>query len=1019
MFTETYGNIFSFVKKLSPVRIALYYSFFGIVWIVLTDTATARFALNLEQFGQIASFKGILFIIATGGFLHLMIRHYARQLHSSEETFHLAEQELNKLAYYDRETGLPNLNLLLDRLRQVISFNSRKKKCTSVIYISLTGFKAVVDAFGHSGGSEVLRGIAERLVSAVRQYDTIARIHRDEFVLVLGGTVLEGDVGAILIKLQKVFSEPLRLGKVETLVPACFGVACFPMDGVTSELLLQNAHIAMNQARQNGETFKYFSEALNKIAVERHSIETGLLRAMDEGEFFLCYQPKMDINGKDIIGMEALVRWQRPGQGIIPPDKFIPVAEENGLIVRLGTWVLHEACRQNRAWQDTGLPKLKVSVNLSARQLRDAAFVSLVMQILAETGLDPHYLELELTESALMGDTDDTVCKLLRLKELGISVSVDDFGTGYSSLSYLKHLPIDTIKIDRSFVRDIVNDPDDAAIVDAIVAMAHSLKLNVIAEGVETLEQLEFLQQRKCHQVQGYFFSKPLAPHHFEYFLRTGKSVVATTGNLSFQFTPDFSAFEGTWNYQDMIDWNCIWNGVLLEGSGQDGAVRSYRTNYGTVRLTFEGEIASGDHTYNGGRIEGIIQGNLLIGIWRQCSRKDYVKPITTAKETSLLLWSKPVSAPELVELTNQPAAPLTSIEHQPEFIVDITIKAEPVLPGDTIPVVLNRFQNDTNLLVLPVVEHGRVIGVINRSTFIEEHIVGRHGFGYHINHSTKISELMVPVELCVESTASIEDAARQIQASGSILTRMDNICVITDGDYLGIVNVNKLFNAITEINLTLAKGANPLTGLPGNESIQREIASRLAARTPFAIGYIDIDNFKPYNDYYGFQKGDDVIKTLGDIVNKVVGKSGSSSFCGHIGGDDFIIISEPHQAETISLQIIKTLEDHLQEFHGERDYSAGSYSALNRKGFQETFGLLSISIGIVNTLITPVTSYAQLASIATEVKKSAKKRPGSSIVINHRKIGDTHINNTIMLVESENRQVSDLHGLPWLVETR
>jgi diguanylate cyclase (GGDEF)-like protein len=230
--------------------------------------------------------------------MYLLIRNYARQLSTSQETFHLAEQEIKKLAYYDRETGLPNHNLLLDRLNQVIAFNSRKQNNTAVIYVSLSGFKVVVDARGHSGVSEVICGVAERLSSAVRQYDTVARIHRDEYVVVLGGTVLEGDVAIILTKLQAIFSEPIRIGAEETMIPACFGIACFPADGVTSELLLQNAHIAMNQARLNGVPYQYYSEALNQKAVERHSIETGLLRAMDDGEFFLCYQPKMAMNGR-------------------------------------------------------------------------------------------------------------------------------------------------------------------------------------------------------------------------------------------------------------------------------------------------------------------------------------------------------------------------------------------------------------------------------------------------------------------------------------------------------------------------------------------------------------------------------------------------------------------------------------------------------------------------------------------------------------------------------------------------
>jgi diguanylate cyclase (GGDEF)-like protein len=817
----------------------------------------------------------------------MLIRFYARQLRSSQETFHLAEQEINKLAYYDHETGLPNQNLLLDRLNQVIAFNSRKRENTAIIYISLTGFKSVVDARGHNGGREVVMGIAERLASTLRQYDTIARIHRDEFVLVLGGTLQEGDVAMILHKLQMIFSEPLQLETDEAIIPACFGIACFPADGVTSEVLLQHAHIAMNQARQNGVTFQYYSEDLNQKAVERHSIETRLLRAIEDNEFFLCYQPKMDINGTDIIGMEALVRWQRPGHGVIPPDKFIPVAEENGLIVRLGTWVLREACRQNKAWQNSGLPKLKVSVNLSARQLRDNAFLPLVMQILAETGLDPRYLELELTESALMGDSVDTVSKLLRLKELGISISVDDFGTGYSSLSYLKHLPLDTIKVDRSFVRDIVNDPDDAAIVDAIIAMAHALKLNVIAEGVETLEQLEFLRHRDCQQAQGYYFARPLDCQQFEAFITQGMPI----GDMSVSTT-------------DVTE--------------------------DAVNLDTETSLK---------------------------------KPLQTESGSA------------------QVAASVTA-----EYIGDISIPVVPAHPGDNLAAVLKRFQNEPALLVLPIVEDGRAVGIINRSTFLEEHVIGTNGFAYHINHSKKMRDLMSQIKLGFESNVSIRDVAQTIQ-SQELDVRVDNICVSQKGIYNGVVDVNRFVNAITDINLKLAKNANPLTGLPGNESIQREINKRIQEGNGFDIAYIDIDNFKPFNDYYGFQRGDVVIKALGEIITKVTHTSGAefSCFCGHIGGDDFIIITGAHHAEYISALVIKALEEHLAVFHGEKDFSAGCYSAVNRKGDLETFGLISLSIGIVNTRLTPVSSYAQLASISTEVKRSAKKLPGSSVVINRR----------------------------------
>jgi diguanylate cyclase (GGDEF)-like protein len=982
----TFGKFFAQpYQKLSPARIALLYAFVGIVWILFSDTATAWLVKDLQQFEHVAIFKGILFVIVTSGLMFLLVHYYARQLRSFQEISHRAEQEIEKLAYYDNDTGLPNSNLLLDRLNQTMALNSRQQENTVIIYISVTGYKTVVDARGHGGGREASHVIAERLGSTLRQCDTIARVHRDEFVILLGGTIQENDAAIVLKKLLKVFSEPFRLGTEEAMIPACFGIACFPADGMTSELLLQNAHIAMNQARQNGLTYQYYSEALNRKAVERHNIESGLLRALDNGEFFLCYQPKLDINGKDIIGMEALVRWRNSEHTIIPPDKFIPVAEENGLIVGLGRFVLLEACRQNKAWQDAGLPKLCVAVNISARQLQDNSFVPLVMQILVDTGLDPHYLELELTESLLMSEDRNSLGKILRLKELGISISVDDFGTGYSSLSYLKHLPIDTIKIDRSFVRDIVTDADDAAIVEAIITMAHSLRLNVIAEGVESLEQLEFLRQRNCHQAQGYFFSKPLAPHHFEYFLRTGTTSVATSGTLNFVFTPGFSSFEGIWSYHDQPDWNNLWNGVL-EGPEQNKAVRSYKTNYGTLRLVFEGETVSGSYTHNDGSIEGVMKGYRLTGTWLHNSHKEYVPPIPAKTEESLLLWQYPSPMP-IQEQASQPNEPQIEVGSREEFIGEIAIRPDPVLPDDTIPAALNRFQSDPGLHVLPVVEQGMVIGIINRSTFLEEHVIGRHGFGIHINYSKKLRDLMAPVELKVESSTTIEEAAKLIQASRQSLTRMDNICVIADKEYFGIVNVNKLFDAITNINLAIAKGASPLTGLPGNESIQREITGRMAQKSPFDIGYIDIDNFKPYNDCYGFQKGDIVIKTLGEALVQVLDQAGTTSFRGHIGGDDFIVITEPHQAENISYRIIEAFEKNLPIFHGEQDFSAGCYSATNRKGEQETFGLLSISIGIVNTHQTPVTSYPQLASLSTEVKKAAKKLPGSSVVVNRRNI--------------------------------
>jgi diguanylate cyclase (GGDEF)-like protein len=321
------------------------------------------------------------------------------------------------------------------------------------------------------------------------------------------------------------------------------------------------------------------------------------------------------------------------------------------------------------------------------------------------------------------------------------------------------------------------------------------------------------------------------------------------------------------------------------------------------------------------------------------------------------------------------------------ENIGDVCQSVEPVQPSDNIPVVLKRFQSDKSIQVLPVVDKGHVAGIINRLTFLEENVIGMHGFAFQINHNKKMRDLMAPVPLALEANTPIKYAAQSIKALGNEI-RVDNVCIIRDGLYQGIVDVNKFINAITEINLTLAKGANPLTGLPGNECIQREITERLMSSTGFDIAYVDIDNFKPYNDYYGFQKGDVVIKVLGEIITAAMRPSfcGSSGFCGHIGGDDFIIITDPGQGHAVAMSVIDSFERYRMAFHGEKDFSAGSYTADNRKGEPETFQLLSISIGIVNTLLTPVGSYAQLASLSTDVKKSAKQQPGSAVIVNRRR---------------------------------
>ena len=329
---------------------------------------------------------------------------------------------------------------------------------------------------------------------------------------------------------------------------------------------------------------------------------------------------------------------------------------------------------------------------------------------------------------------------------------------------------------------------------------------------------------------------------------------------------------------------------------------------------------------------------------------------------------------------------PVFNGQFSAEFIGEVSYQVAPASPHDSLAAVLKRFQSDKGLHVMPVVEEGRAVGIINRLTFLEENVIGMHGYAYQINQSKPIKQLMQPVPLLLEADTPVRAAARSIQAMGNEL-RVDNVCITREGLYAGVIDVTKFINAITEINLTLAKGANPLSGLPGNESIQREINERLHQPCGFDIAYVDLDNFKPYNDYYGFQKGDVVIKSLAEIITRVTEQLSrrDAVFCGHIGGDDFIIISAAGTGCAISEKVIEEFRGHLAVFHGEKDFQSGCYTAVNRKGEAETFNLLALSIGIVNTLLTPVSSYAELASLSTEVKKAAKALGGGGIVVNRR----------------------------------
>ncbi|MGQ0656826.1 MAG: EAL domain-containing protein [Chromatiales bacterium] len=433
-----------------------------------------------------------------------------------------AQERIHYLAHYDALTDLPNRTLLRDRLSQALSAASRVHGSVAVLFLDLDRFKTINDSLGHHIGDRLLQGVAARLRGCVREMDTVARLGGDEFVLVLPGSAEEG-AAHVAGKVLVAVSQPYQVGYQPLTVTPSIGISVYPQDGHDIDTLIRNADAALYHAKDLGRNnYQFFAHPLNAAAHERMSLENGLRLALDRQEFLLHYQPQIDSRSGRIAGIEALVRWQHPEWGLVSPSRVISVAEDTGLIIPLGRWILEEACRQNRAWQAAGAAAVPVAVNLSALQFRQRDFKDTVRQTLQVTNLEARYLELELTESIIMQDARTTIEDLNELTHLGVQISVDDFGTGYSSLSYLKRFPIDKLKIDQSFVRDVTTNRDDAAIVRALVTLAHSLGVAVIAEGVETREQHEFLAKEGCDQVQGYYFARPVTAEELTPLLRAG-----------------------------------------------------------------------------------------------------------------------------------------------------------------------------------------------------------------------------------------------------------------------------------------------------------------------------------------------------------------------------------------------------------------------------------------------------------------------------------------------------------------
>jgi len=439
-----------------------------------------------------------------------------------------AEERIRYLAYYDSLTGLPNRTFYKELVSRSILLAKRHRWTIAILFIDLDYFKRINDTLGHDIGDQLLRIVGDLVKTCIRKSDfiarseeeelenVVARLGGDEFIVLLNEIAHSQDASRVARRILKELARPFTLAGHEVYVTASIGIALYPLDGNNAENLLKNADVAMYHAKNQGRNnYQFYTNSMNATSLQRLDLENDLRKALDRNEFLLYYQPTVDVQTGAIIGAEALVRWKHPEKGMISPGEFIPLAEETGLIVPIGEWVLRTACNQNKAWRDAGNKPLRISVNLSSRQFDEEGLIEVVSNALHESGVDPRYLELEITESTIMKNPEKAATTLQKLKDMGMCLSIDDFGTGYSSLGNLRRFPLDTLKIDHSFVMNITTNSDDAAITTAIVAMAHSLKLRVIAEGVEAEEQQTFLRDLGCHEMQGFLFSRPVPVNEF------------------------------------------------------------------------------------------------------------------------------------------------------------------------------------------------------------------------------------------------------------------------------------------------------------------------------------------------------------------------------------------------------------------------------------------------------------------------------------------------------------------------
>ena len=532
----TLQNFSQIVEKIKSINI--WHFVWGVVAVAEASTALTSAIQSYMWWGYVRSDIMIigaidalfapLLITPALIFLVSRISKLQQELQSRKE----AEKEIRYLAYYDVLTNLPNRTLFTEILERAIAHAQSHNFIMALLFIDLDFFKRINDTLGHHVGDELLQSVTGRLLNSIRSSDYIARPNEhemtdvvsrlggDEFILLLHNITHISDPGKVALRILKDLSEPFVLAGNEVYVTASIGISLYPNDGVDVDNLLKNADAAMYHAKAKGRNnYQHYSQYMTSDAVEHLTMETKMRKAMDNNELLLHYQPKQSMSDGEIIGLEALLRWKPADSDLVLPANFIPLLEEMGLIIPIGEWVLRTACMQNKAWQEAGYGPFVISVNLSSRQFDQKNLIEVVTQALNDADLDPRYLELEITESTIMRDPDEAITILYILKNMGVKISIDDFGTGYSSLNYLKRIPLDSLKIDRSFVMHIESSASDQAIIKAIIALAHSLGLNVIAEGVETDRQLTFLREWGCDELQGYLLSRPLPVEQLPGFL--------------------------------------------------------------------------------------------------------------------------------------------------------------------------------------------------------------------------------------------------------------------------------------------------------------------------------------------------------------------------------------------------------------------------------------------------------------------------------------------------------------------